>query len=526
MNCDLVEVIEEVNVLEITETVNVLEVLLPNETVLEIIETKNTLEIVEETREILEIVTKGIQGDKGDSGVTDHTLLTNIGRHTHDEIDDHLAANNSTGLVTGGVLSINADTTKFNISAGFGFVVDNVTDPFNPTGVKVTWDAFTAIVPNFIATAASTQIGMDANGNVIQQVAAFTAQELRDTYIKLGGISHLDNINVDGAFAVTNPMYSPASTISELSSALGFVNTSGNVYSANGANLNINKSAGSTFAFGQNLHTDPRAPHDLINESGSAIFFLQVHEDGAGGTTFLPTGTTSIDSENYSVGGVLTALLPNKWSIQRIYMYPNTSLTVVAYGEDSYNTLASALDGVGKDPASELPTVSDSASFRGWLLVQQGETSLQSASTVFLSAGKFGDISVSGLTSATTTLQQAYGNSTTPEIETDTIRGALSLKDGTGIVTNKNLEILNNADEVTASIQADGDILGKDFISTSDGIITRVDGKITQIEKIGGRIIIFGRNIDGDIETVNDGKRLTTFTRVGGEIVSWTIVNI
>jgi hypothetical protein len=63
---------------------------------------------------------------------------------------------------------------------------------------------------------------------------------------------------------------------------------------------------------------------------------------------------------------------------------------------------------------------------------------------------------------ATTTLQQAYNNSSTPEIVTNSTLGALSIKNGTGNADNVTnlLEGINAAGNTTSVIKADGYISG------------------------------------------------------------------
>lgn len=367
-----------------------------------------------------------------------------------------------TGLVTGGVLSINADTTKFDISDGYGYILDHTTDRDNPTYTKVTWTGLTAQVVTNIATQQSTNIAIDVTGAVVQQFASFDENDRRD-YIILGGLSHVDNVNVDSVFPITYPAYGLPTTMSDIAKALGFVNLNGNVFSANGANLNMDRTAGKIFSYGANMHTDAEAPHTIASVSAAALSFLPVYQDGSGGTTF-GAFTSTIDPDNYDDGdGVLAAVSVNKWTIQRLYMYPNTSLAVVAYGQKEYNSFAEAKSGISEDSVIDLPQVNGDAAFRGWLIVKESETALNSSNTLFITAGKFGDISQSGLTSATTTLQQAYDNSVTPEVITDAVNGALSLQRGSAADTDDVLEIKNGAGTKKAAITGEGSVEGITF---------------------------------------------------------------
>lgn len=78
------------------------------------------------------------------------------------------------------------------------------------------------------------------------------------------------------------------------------------------------------------------------------------------------------------------------------------------------------------------------------------------------------------------TLQDAYDNSTSPEILTDATNGALSVKRGSAADTDNVVEVLNNAGTVTAAIAGDGTITTS---STVDGRDIATDGtKLDGIE--------------------------------------------
>lgn len=74
----------------------------------------------------------------------------------------------ATGLISGGLLSINADPTKFDISAGKGTIVDNYTDPENPSILHIEWPEITGITPTFLGSAIVSFVGLDTGGNVAQ----------------------------------------------------------------------------------------------------------------------------------------------------------------------------------------------------------------------------------------------------------------------------------------------------------------------------------------------------------------------
>jgi hypothetical protein len=54
-----------------------------------------------------------------------------------------------TGLINGGQISVDANTTRFNIASGSGIIVDNTTSPGNPTYTMVTWSPFVCSIPTY-----------------------------------------------------------------------------------------------------------------------------------------------------------------------------------------------------------------------------------------------------------------------------------------------------------------------------------------------------------------------------------------
>lgn len=64
--------------------------------------------------------------------------------------------------------------------------------------------------------------------------------------------------------------------------AIGFVN-SGNKFSANGANLKVNKSSGNTTYIGINSVNGSHSPNKTIDSALTAPVMLQTWRNGAGG---------------------------------------------------------------------------------------------------------------------------------------------------------------------------------------------------------------------------------------------------
>lgn len=160
------------------------------------------------------------------------------------------------------------------------------------------------------------------------------------------------------------------------------------------------------------------------------------------------TADTQWDNLYYDNAGTLTALSTNKYGVHWVYVNIDGQLMLI-YGTQNANTLALAQ---AEPPPTTLPLHyrHSEAMLVGQIAFQQGASTgtFRSAFTTTFPAGQ----------AQTSTLQQAYNNSTTPEITTDDTRGALTLKQGTALATAKQIEILNSSSVEQFSVTAEGKI--------------------------------------------------------------------
>src|SRR3990167_4000343 len=141
----------------------------------------------------------------------------------------------STGLLTGGILTVNADNTKFDLSAGSGLVVDNFTDTENPQITVVSWNAFTAQTPTNIGSTPLTNIKINSSGAIVQQTPKFTLDDARD-FILIGRVIHNNNVNITTTVPLPNTIYNATLDADDGFRSIGSFNITGNVFSANGTN--------------------------------------------------------------------------------------------------------------------------------------------------------------------------------------------------------------------------------------------------------------------------------------------------
>lgn len=369
----------------------------------------------------------------------------------------------STGLRAGGILSINADTTKFDLSAGSGVVIDE-TNPNSPTITNITWSAFTAQTATYLASSNSTYIGINSSGAIVQQTTPFTESQRR-SIIQIGAIIHSNRtvINVVNNFPTI--VNSTTSQLHDLMNAVGAFNISGNKYSPNGANLNLNKSAGHIFKLGSNFDTDINDPHTKSISAGVALTFRYRLQNG---TEY--SDTTAIDPDYYDLAGVRTIVPNNKYTIQRISVF-QSGITRIQYGQNIYSTMAEAKNAIATEVFSTEDNIAQNGLLRGFLIVKKGTTNLSTTTdSEILEASRFGDTSVGSAAGSTTNLQQAYNNSVEPEILTNSTLGAFSLKRGSASDTDDVLEILNGVGTQTFSVKGNGNIVAAATQVSSLGI--------------------------------------------------------
>ena len=308
----------------------------------------------------------------------------------------------STGILYGGLLSVHAPDS-FDISAGSGVVVDNTTDPRSPTETLVQWALQDGVAVTYIAAADTSWIGINSAGAIVQQTTMFTEVQLR-SIIYLGYVGHSSRSTV--SFVVNEQRFvaNIGAAMFSLAEAIGGINVSGNVYSANGANLKLNRSAGETWKPGINYKNSYVTPDRILTVSSAAASWTYIWRDTntTGNWGYILT-TNTIDASRYDINseiGALADVTAGKFTIQYLYFYPETLANYVQYGQALYDSLALAIAAIDT-PYEESILVSD-ALFRGWLIVAQGATDLSSAASAsFISAGKFGNIAPAGGGSAT-----------------------------------------------------------------------------------------------------------------------------
>lgn len=355
------------------------------------------------------------------------------------EVGNSLTQLESTGVYSGAVMSVNGgDNTKFDIAAGLGYIVDYST-PSAPTINQVTIGPFTAQTVTNLASTDFTWVLIDSAGAIVQQAAVPTASQRR-THINLGRLNHSNRTSISFANTLPDFEFSPVSQIGDLMQSLGPFNVGGNIITANGANLSMNKSTGSIFQQSFNYSTVPNSPH-IVDTAGlvALTFAYQNQTGGAGGNV------TVLDPTTYDVGGVTTAV-PNPIqtaTVQRVYLFGSNTLRVQR-GQAIYSNLSDAIQGFPTEDFVVSPLIENFAVLVAYVAMEKSCLSLQDlACSKIIPAGKFGSTATGG--GGTTNLQQAYLNSVQPQITLNATQLGIQVRDAATPIGSSLFAIQNNA---------------------------------------------------------------------------------
>jgi hypothetical protein len=429
-------------------------------------------------------------------------------------------ASHSTGVKTGGVVSIGTGgagvATTFTIASGVGMVVDNTVTP--ATLVNVSWSAKTDVAVTNIGTQPITFVAIDSSGNVVQQATDFSGA-LHRQYIVIGTIIHTNLTTVTAVNQGQHLAISPQAQLNDLFQSLAGFNITGNIFSANGANLNLNKTAGEIFKQGANYSTSANDPNIVVTGSLTVATFRYNNQTGSASGIL-----SAIDPNNYDLAGVTTAVSVNKFTIQRIYLF-SSNLLAIQRGQIEYNSLAEAKASIQTETFIVNPSIVPNGVLRSYLIVQQGATALNSATKAFfLEAPKFGGTAgVGGL--SVSTLQNAYDNSISPEILTDTTRGAVSVKRGSGADTDTVIEILNGSGTVTSSVDGNGLIYSGQATASTPTFFDSAKKLITTTAQLWGTWVQTWANkaTPVDADTIGFYNSASTFVGVKSTLLNlWT----
>jgi len=373
---------------------------------------------------------------------------------------DRSTVNNSTGVFQFSGLS-KVSNTEFSVARVRGWIVDTTSNPLSPQILYVDYSGGTH-TDLYVNTAFETYIYLTSGGTIGQSPSPLTEQQRRQN-IFLGKVGHPEKTSINLVFNQPDFVLSPLAQLRDVFTPINLIN--GGVYpSPNGVNLTFNTSAGYIYGLGINFVTDTLSPNNLYVSGQSPCTFQ--YRTQTGGSV---TNVTNIDPTKWDVGGVVTNLSGTKATNQRIYLLQNGTFRV-QYGQTQYNQLSAAIAGLQTESFTVFPNFRNNAILIGILSIVSSCTDLSVITKAqFFLVSKFGETVGAAGGVGTTTLQQAYNNSSDPEILINSTLDGLSIRNGTGNADNVTplLQGQNTTGDVTSFIRADGLISGSSFTTQS-----------------------------------------------------------
>jgi hypothetical protein len=317
-----------------------------------------------------------------------------------------LEGNLYTGLLSGGLISATVSGTTFNISAGTGIVVTlntGISKEFDTTIKYVKWNNITNIPLTYLNTHIQSFIAIDSNGNVVQSDAPYYNGQY-NSLITIGTVIHQNLTFVNSSITYPNTAYGYKQRTYDFIKAFGPLKLNGlSIIPTNSLGLNV--SPGTAWADGRNYQNDPNNP-SYITDTGTTVSKIFKYYQLSGNTFIQDTnnnlGYTTIDPTLYNLNGVLTPVpgtgSNRKWSIQRVFWYPNSATKgiVVYYGNKYYNSSTDASANNQYEEFYEIENTKQNAVYLGAIVLRNDAVFTNSTTYLLLPAGIFRSVGGSG----------------------------------------------------------------------------------------------------------------------------------
>ena len=342
-----------------------------------------------------------------------------------------IVANNkqqSTGLLSGGSVTVNADDTKFDVASGTGCFVD-----INGLITNVSWPTFTA--QTVALSGIVTYIGISSSLLVISQSTPWTPSQHR-TIIQLGILVHTNGINITTTNQEQQTVLQTNNQLHDFMDFIGKFNIQGNQSSPSltlPASLKFSVSSGFLCVYGSNFINDPLNPHKTATSTT---------DTNAGGTFQyrMRNGTSSLATLTNIIPNILdngtnypaTTYANNQYGISRIFRFTSGSVRIQP-PQFSYTSMDLAFAGLVSESFIVEPSIADNGILIGYLCTRGATTALNNTSDAqFRSIVKFG---AGALSSAINPFDQSLNTTDTPTFN------ALSLYNHTTLTSERALDI-------------------------------------------------------------------------------------
>ena len=317
-----------------------------------------------------------------------------------------LEGNLYTGLLHGGLITTQSSTV-YQIASGSGIIVNlnaSVNDNPYPIIQYLNWDNLSASIAPTSASYDQTFVAITSAGGIYAQGAPFYNGEF-DTLIPIGLVLHQNRSTINGTKTQPSVAYGFKQRQSIFTRAFGPLKLSGFNFAPSGSSTgSLVVSSGTAFADGANYTIDPNNP-SYVTDSGTTVSkIFRYHQTGSSWVynTNNGLGYASIDPTQYSNNGVLSPVTGTgsnrKWSIQRVYWFPNSvaKAIVVYYGNAEYTTQADAIANLNIESFVEAPNTAANAVYLGAIIVRNNADFTDATSFKIIPGGLFRSVGGSG----------------------------------------------------------------------------------------------------------------------------------
>lgn len=345
--------------------------------------------------------------DPGNSNVNATYLFTSASNFGNDECDfyyrnkgvlwdqEWIEQGVNSGLIYGGVVSYQASTLY--ISPGGGLVVNHNASTSSavaavPTQVK--WGPITSSV-TYLTSSQYSHLYIDENGDLQQQIDNFTPEQYLEK-IPLGTLAHLNKATIDSFGEEKQTVYASSEQANQFIRAFGPLKQQGYDLSASGSSLGFNSATGTSFRLGGFYSKNPNNPSlfdtPALESTGRTVRVYQSSSEG-GFVGDINAGNfyDTIDPTKYDDGsGTLATISGSTTTIQRVYIGATSYRYYVYYGQETYDSIATALNNLTTEAFTESITTSKSLTFIGYIVAQANATDLSDTSQAnIVNAGLF-----------------------------------------------------------------------------------------------------------------------------------------
>ena len=343
--------------------------------------------------------------DPGTSNLNATYLFTSASNFSEDECDFYYRNKGTlwdqewieygvgSGLIYGGVVTFSG--TNLYVSPGGGIVVNYNAETGSANAVvptQVKWGPITSSA-TYLTSSQYSHLYIDENGDLQQQVEDFTTLQYLEK-IPLGTLGHLTNTYIDAFGEEKQTTYAGPAQANQFIRAFGPLKQQGYDISAVGSSLGFSTSTGITFKLGGFYSKDPNNPsiYDTpsLDSTGKTV---RVHKSGSEFVGDINAGNfyDTIDPTKYDDGtGTLVNISGSTTTVQRVFVGPTSERFYVYYGQETYDSLATAINKLATEQFTESLTTSKSLTFIGYLVVQADATDLSDSSQAnLINAGLF-----------------------------------------------------------------------------------------------------------------------------------------